>query len=68
MNFYDLFNLCTTFLRKGSQRKSSVEQSGTEIEVQSLTASLECQFKRRGLAQINIKNPNNFLSGLILLI
>jgi hypothetical protein len=42
-----------------------VEQSGTEIEVQSLTPSLECQFKGRGLAQIKKINPNNFLSGLV---
>jgi hypothetical protein len=32
-----------------------VEQSGTEIEEKSLTPSLECQFKGRGLAQIGIK-------------
>jgi hypothetical protein len=55
LNFYELLNLSTVFLREGSQRKSFVEQSGTEIEVQSLTASLECQFKGRGLAQIGIK-------------
>jgi hypothetical protein len=61
MNFYELLNLSTVFLREGSQRKSSVEQSGTEIEVQSLTAFLECQFKERGLAQIDIKKPQQFL-------
>ena len=61
MNFYDMLNLSTVFLREGSQRKSSVEQSGTEIEAQSLTASLECQFKGRGLAQIDIKKPQQFL-------
>ena len=39
MNFYELLNLCTVFLREGSQRKSSVEQSGTEIVANYLTRS-----------------------------
>lgn len=61
MNFYELLNLSTIFLREGLQRKSSVERSAAKIEVQSLTPSLECQFKGRGLAQIDIKKPRQFL-------